>query len=124
MCIYAKIPYINLLVFRHHWGVSIIWVTHHLFSKHDSNTCLQRNTQYLALMSSPRDKTAISKLGSQIDVGYGAFLLSAYKKAVQKAGDFLLLDLRPDTPEKYRVRETVTAEGCIVRYEAMKKDAA
>ena len=103
--------------------MSVIWVTHHLFSKHDSNTCIQRNTQYLVLMSSPRDKTAISKLGSQIDIGYGPFLLSAYKDAVKKAGDFLLIDLRPDTPEQYRVRETATNEGCIVRYEMKKKDA-
>ena len=103
-------------VYRHHWGVSVIWVTHHLFSKHDSNTCIQRNSQYLVLMSSPRDKSAIAKLGSQIDLGYGPFLLSAYKEAVKKAGDFLLLDLRSDTPEKYRVRETVTKEGCIARY--------
>lgn len=102
--------------------MSVIWVTHHLFSQHDSNTCIQRNVQYMALMSSPRDKTAISKLGSQIDSGYGPFLLSAYKSSVKKAGDFLLLDLRPDTPEKYRVRETVTNEGCIVRYGTMKKD--
>ncbi len=75
-------------------------------------------------MSSPRDKTAISKLGSQIDLGYGPFLLSAYKDAVKKAGDYLLIDLRSDTPEKYRVRQTVTKEGCIVRYEMQKKDAA
>ena len=75
-------------------------------------------------MSSPRDKSAIAKLGSQIDVGYGPFLLSAYKKAVEKAGDFLLVDLRPNTPDKYRVRETAMNEGCIVRYEMKKKDAA
>ena len=110
-------------VYRHHWNLSIIWVSHHLFSKHESNTCIQRNAQYLILMSSPRDKASVSRLGAQIDPSFGTFLLSAYKRAVNKAGDFLVLDMRPDTPEKYRVRETITCpeDGAIVRYEMMNK---
>ena len=73
-------------------------------------------------MSSPRDKASISRLGSQIDTSFGPFLLSAYKSAVKKSGDLLMLDMRPDTPDKYRVRETVTNEdGDIIRYE-MKRE--
>ena len=110
-------------VLRHHWPLSVIWVTHHLFSKHDSNTCIQRNAQYMILMSSPRDKMAISRLGSQMDTSYGPFLLSADKNAVKKSGDFLLIDLRPNTPENYRIRETSSNdEGCIVRYQMKKND--
>jgi hypothetical protein len=36
--------------------------------------------------------------------GKGHFLIEAFKDATSKAFGYLLIDLKPDTDEKYRVR--------------------
>ena len=65
------------------------------------------NTQYLVLFKNPRDALQVATLGRQMYPGNGKFLVEAFKMATEKPYGYLLIDLRADTLEKYRLRSNI-----------------
>ena len=51
----------------------------------------------------------VSTLGRQMYPGNGKFLVEAFKMATEKPYGYLLIDLRADTLEKYRLRSNIFA---------------
>jgi len=51
-----------------------------------------------------RDLLQVSTLSRQMFPGKGQFLVEAFKDATAKPFGYLVLDLKPDTEEKYRIR--------------------
>jgi hypothetical protein len=62
------------------------------------------NAHYVVLFRNPRDANQVATLVRQMYPGNGKFMLEAYKDATEKSYGYLLIYLKPDTDEKFRVR--------------------
>ena len=72
------------------------------------------NSQYLVLFKNPMDKTQVRILGQQAFPGNVQFLSSAYEDATSQPYGYLLVDIRPEVEEQYRVRTKIFDEFPIV----------
>jgi hypothetical protein len=91
----------------HHRNVSVIFLTQNLFFK--SQRTMNLNTQYLVLFKNPRDALQVATLGRQMYPGKSKFLVEAFKMATEQPYGYLLIDLRAETLEKYRLRSNIFA---------------
>ena len=91
----------------HHRNVSVIFLTQNLFYK--SQRTMNLNTHYLVLFKNPRDALQVATLGRQMYPGNSKFLVEAFKMATEQPYGYLLIDLRADTLEKYRLRSNIFA---------------
>jgi hypothetical protein len=95
------IDFLNNVVVRggHHRSITQLYVVHNIFQK--SLRTVSLNTHYYWLTKNCRDVNQIKLLGTQLGVG-SKFLLAVYKDAVQQPFSFLLVNLRPETPDSMR----------------------
>jgi hypothetical protein len=68
------------------------------------------NAHYLVLFKNPRDSTQIATLSRQIYPGKSKFLIESFQDATRKPYGYLVLDLKTDTEEAYRVRTCIFPE--------------
>ncbi len=98
-------------VYSHHRNVSIIYATHHPFLPNRHVVVLTRNADYLVLLSSPCDTSAICTLSYQCMPKHCSsdFLSSEYEIATTSQGTrgCLICDWTPETPHEYRFCETL-----------------
>ncbi len=123
---YAKFMTRLFTVYSHHKNLSIIYATHHLFLPNRHSVMLTRNADYLVLLASPRDKSAVRTLGFQCmpKHGGGDFLLSAYEMATtpqEGVRGRLICDWTPGTPDQLRFRETLERGKPLICYREKKK---
>jgi hypothetical protein len=88
----------------HHRNVSVMYLTQNLFYKSKQSRTMSLNAHYIVVFKNPRDATQISTLARQMYPGKSQFLVEAFKNATEKPFGYLLIDLKPDTEEKYRIR--------------------
>ena len=93
----------------HHRNVSVIFLTQNMYHKSKQARTMSLNTQYLVLFKNPRDATQVATLGRQMYPNNSKFLVEAFKDATKGPYGYLLLDLRADTLENYRVRTNIFA---------------
>lgn len=91
----------------HHRSVSVIYITQNVFHKCKQSRTISLNSHYMVLFKSPRDVGQIAILGRQLYPENTKFLVEAFKDATSEPHSYLMLDLRPDTPEPYRVRANI-----------------
>ena len=91
----------------HHRSVSVIYITQNVFHKGKQSRTISLNAHYMVLFKSPRDAGQIGVLGRQLYPENSKFLVAAFKDATSMPHSYLLLDLRPETGEKYRVRANI-----------------
>ena len=91
----------------HHRNVSIMYLSQNLFYKSKQNRTMSLNTHYMVLFKNPRDANQVATLARQMYPGRSKFLLEAFKDATAKAYGYLVVDLKPSTPEEYRVRTCI-----------------
>jgi hypothetical protein len=91
----------------HHRNVSVIFLTQNMFYKSKQARTMSLNTQYLVLFKNPRDATQVATLGRQMYPNNTKFLVEAFNDATKRPYGYLLLDLRSDTLENYRVRTNI-----------------
>ena len=65
------------------------------------------NSHYIVVFKNPRDALQIATLARQMYPGKSKFLVEAYKNATEKPFGYLMLDLKPDTEEKYRIQTNI-----------------
>lgn len=95
-------------VHSHHGNMNIILILQNLFPKSKFARDISLNAQYIILFKNPRDASQIQTFARQIfPRGNGKFLVDAYIKSTSKAYGYLIIDLCPDTPEQFRVRESI-----------------
>ena len=93
----------------HHLGVSVIFITQNLFEQSKAYRTVALNAQYLFLFKSPRAAQQVTILARQLypsGKSVRAFA-DAYTHATRNPFSYLLVDLKPDTPERLRVRANV-----------------
>ena len=91
----------------HHKNLSVLYLTQNLFYGSKQNRTISLNTHYLVLFKNARDATQISHLAAQMYPGKSKFLIEAYRDATLTPFSYLLVDLKPDTDDKLRVRSNV-----------------
>ena len=91
----------------HHRNLSIIFIIHNLFHQGKEMRNLSLNSHYIVLFKNPRDSLQITTLSRQMYPSKSQFLVEAYRNATKHSYGYLLLDLKPTTPDKLRVRTNI-----------------
>ena len=91
----------------HHSSVSVIFITQNLFFANKVSRTIALNAQYLVLFQNPRDASQITHLARQMFPGHSGLLTQAFRDATSQPYSYLLIDLKPDTDEKHRLRANI-----------------
>ena len=99
----------------HHMNVSVLYLTQNIFFGGKQNRTIGLNAHYIVLFRNPRDATQVAHLARQMYPGKSKFLIDAFQDATVKPFSYLLLDLKADTEEKFRVRANIFPgeESCV-----------
>ena len=91
-----------------HDNLSVIYLTQNLF--HKNQRALSLNSDYMVIFKNPRDNSQFAAIARQILPDKVKFLMWAYKDATALPHTYLMLDLKPDTEERFRVRSNILEE--------------
>ena len=91
----------------HHRNVSVLYLSQNLFPKNKHARTISLNSHYLVLFKNPRDAGQFATLARQMYPNGSKFAVEAFKDATEKPYGYLLVDLKPDTDEQYRLRTNV-----------------
>ena len=89
----------------HHRNLSVISINQNMFTNKDPTQ--RRNCHYLILFNNPVDKQMISTLARQMYPGQTQYFINAFQNAVKTPRGYMLIDLKPDTLERYRLKPNV-----------------
>ena len=88
----------------HHRNISVVYLTQNLFYKNKQTRALSLNSHYIALFRNARDVTQVANLARQMYSGKSAFMIEAFKNATSAPYGYLLIDLKQETDDKFRLR--------------------
>ena len=91
--------------YSHHRHVSIMLLTQNLFFKKTRTIGL--NAHYMILFKNPRDATQIAYLARQMFPSKSKFMIEAFKEATSQPYSYFVIDLKPDTEERMRLRSGI-----------------
>ena len=91
----------------HHRNLTVVFIVQNLFHQSKMMRTVSLNSQYVVLYKNPRDKHQIENLGRQMYPNNVRFLTSAFEDATAPPYGYLIVDLRPETPDTLRVRADV-----------------
>jgi hypothetical protein len=91
----------------HHRNVSIVYITQNMFPKNKHARTISLNSHYMVLFKNPRDAGQFAVLARQMYPNSSKFAVEAFKDATIVPYGYLLIDLKPDTDEKYRLRANI-----------------
>lgn len=91
----------------HHRNLSIVFIIQNLFQTGPVMRTVSLNTQYIIIFKSPRDKSQVRSLGIQMYPTHSEFLVDTFEDATELPYGYLLIDLRPETPDKIRLRTSI-----------------
>ena len=102
--------------FCHHRNVSVIYITQNIFQQGKCARSIALNTYYLILMRTLRAASQISHLGRQLYPGNGNMLEEIYRDCTQEPYSYLVIDLSPQSEDKYRLRTRIFPDEDPVVY--------
>jgi hypothetical protein len=91
----------------HHRNVSVVFITQNLFHKNKFVRTMNLNTHYIVMFKNPRDASQVAILARQMYPGKSQFVVEAYEDATKEPHGYLLIDLKPDTDDRYRIRTKI-----------------
>lgn len=91
----------------HHRNTSVIYISQNIFDKNKENRTISLNAHYMVLFKSPRDAMQVEHLARQMYPGKTKFMREAFKDATSEPFSYLLIDLRPETPDELRLRSSI-----------------
>ena len=91
----------------HHMNLSCVFILQNIFHQGKELRNISLNSHYLLLFKSPRDSSQITHLAKQMYPGNVKFMQEAFNDATAKPYGYLLCDLKPDTPEDFRLRTNI-----------------
>ncbi|XP_045201506.2 uncharacterized protein LOC123555043 [Mercenaria mercenaria] len=86
----------------HHRSLSVISINQNLYASKDPTQ--RRNCHYLVMFNNPVDKQSMITLARQMYPGKTEYFLKKFEKATKQPYGFLLVDLKPFTPEHARLK--------------------
>lgn len=112
----VKSQFLDILFTRgsHNWGVSVILVTQHFFTK-EMRTA-RNNAHYLVLMRNPAGALQVRNLATQLFPRATNFFMEAYTDATRDRFSYFLIDMHPNTSENMRLKTHIYPddEACVV----------
>lgn len=91
----------------HHRQISVFYITQNLFHQGRGQRDISLNANYIIYFKNPRDRAQITYLARQIFPENVKFIQEVYKDATSKPHTYLLIDLKQDTPDDYRIRTNI-----------------
>ena len=91
----------------HHKNTSVIYITQNMFDKNRENRTISLNAHYMVLFKSPRDAMQVEHLARQMFPGKTKYMREAFADATSQPFSYLLVDLKPDTPDDLRLRSKI-----------------
>jgi hypothetical protein len=94
----------------HHLNISVVLIVQNFFHQSKHMRTISLNSQYIVLMKNLRDQNQIDLLGRQLFGQKWKSFRNIFDDATQRPYGYLLIDLKPDTPEKFRLKTRLTEE--------------
>lgn len=91
----------------HHRNVSVVYITQNMFPKNKHARTISLNSHYMILFKNPRDAGQFAVLARQMYPTNSKFAVEAFRDATEVPFGYLLVDLKPDTEEKHRLRSNI-----------------
>ena len=91
----------------HHRNMSVLYITQNIFPKNTHSRTISLNSHYLVLFKNPRDAGQFTTLARQMYPNSSKFAVEAFKDATDEPYGYLLIDLKPDTNERLRLRTNI-----------------
>jgi len=91
----------------HHRNVSVVYITQNMFPKNKHARTISLNSHYMILFKNPRDAGQFATLARQMYPSGSKFAIEAFKDATDAPFGYLLIDMKPDTDEKHRLRTNI-----------------
>jgi hypothetical protein len=91
----------------HHRSVSVVFITQNLYHRNRFVRTMNLNTHYIVMFKNPRDANQVTTLARQMYPGRSKFMVEAFKDATKNPYGYLLIDLKPETDERYRIRTNI-----------------
>ena len=91
----------------HHRNLSVIFLLQNLFHQGKISRTVSLNSHYLVLFKNPRDKMQVLTLAKQVYPGGTQTFMRKYEEAVHRPYGYLLVDLKPNTPDRCRLKTNV-----------------
>ena len=91
----------------HHSDTSVIYLVQNLFPKNKESRTISLNSQYMVVFKNPRDASQLANLARQMYPGRGPFVQEAFADATASPYGYLLIDLKPNTPDDLRLRTSI-----------------
>ena len=91
----------------HHRNLSVLLILQNLFHNGREIRTMSLNSHYLVLFKNPRDRSQITHLAKQMYPGHTTFIQEAFVDATHDPYGYLLIDLKPNTPEVLRLRTKI-----------------
>ena len=95
----------------HHRNLSVISINQNMFSNKDPTQ--RRNCHYMVLFNNPVDKQQVHTLARQMYPGKSGYFMDAFNKATKTLRGYLLIDLKPTTVERDRLKSNVLDDVVI-----------
>ena len=96
----------------HHYDTSVLYLIQNIFDKFPEHRTISLNAHYIIVFKNPRDASQISHLARQMYPTNPNVMISAYKQATAEAHGYLLVDLKQNTSDIWRLRQGLfPAEG-------------
>ena len=100
----------------HHRNVTVVLLIQNLFCRGKEMRNISLNAHYFVLYKNPRDKSQIRYLSQQIYPDNQRFLVNVFTHATEQPHSYLIIDLHPDTEERFRVLTKIFPEDQIRFY--------
>ena len=94
----------------HQRNLSVVYLTHNIFYKNKQSRTPSLNSHYLFLFKNVRDASQMANLTRQMYHGKSAFMIEAFKNAMSAPYRYLLIDLKQETDDKFRLRTGLSQE--------------
>ena len=91
----------------HHRNVSVVFVTQNLFHRNRHVRTMNLNTHYVVLFKNPRDAGQVAIMARQMYPRKSNFVVEAFRDATREPYGYLLIDLKPETDDRYRFRTNI-----------------
>lgn len=101
----------------HHRKVSVIFIVQNVFHKGKEMREVSLNSHYLIIFKNPRDQSQMTHLGRQLYPTKLKFFQEVYQDATSKPFGYLLVDLKPDTEDKLRLRTGILPTDKMIVYQ-------
>ncbi len=91
----------------HHKNISVILLTQNMFHQNKHSRCINLNAHYMVIFKNVRDASQITNLAKQMYPGNVRYLRDSYTEATSKPYGYLMIDLKPDSPDLIRLRTDI-----------------